>query len=83
MPDVLLVPAELVTVTLTVPATSVAGDTAVIEVDELTVTEEASAVPNLTVEVEVNPVPVIVTEVPPTVPPELGDSDVTAGTDAV
>ena len=72
-------PPLVVTDTSTAPTRTVAGDTAVMEVVELTVTLAAEMVPNLTVEVEVNPVPVIVTEVPPTVLPVAGDSDVTVG----
>jgi hypothetical protein len=65
-----LVPAGVVTVTSTVPVP--AGDTAVIEVDELTTMPVALAKPNLTAVAPVKPLPVIVTELPPAVDPEVG-----------
>ena len=68
----------MVTVTCTVPADS-AGDVAVIEVDELTVVAVAVTVPNITVAEEVKLVPVMVTEVPPAVGPEVGLIEVTVG----
>ena len=72
-------PPAVVTVTLTVPADS-AGDVAIIEVAELTVTAVAVTVPNITVAPEAKPVPVMVTEVPPVVGPDVGLMLVTVGT---
>ena len=63
---------------MTVPADS-AGDVAVMEVAELTVTAVAVMVPNITVAEEVKPVPMMVTEVPPAVLPLAGVIDVTVG----
>jgi hypothetical protein len=79
---VALVPPVVVTVTLTVPADS-AGDVAVMEVAEFTVTAVAVTVPNITVAPDRKPVPVIVTEVPPVVGPEVGLMAVTVGTTAL
>jgi len=70
-------PPELATVTSTVPVP--AGETAVIDVAELTVTLVAAVAPNLTVLPEANPVPVIVTDVPPAVLPAVGLIAVTVG----
>jgi hypothetical protein len=75
---VALVPPVVVTVTLTVPADS-AGEVATIDVDELTVTAVAVTVPNITVAPEAKLVPVMVTEVPPVVGPEVGLMPVTVG----
>ncbi len=66
-----------VTVTLAEPAPP-AGDVAVIEVDELTVTSVAGLPPKLTVAPGANPVPVIVTTVPPAVEPPGGERAVTS-----
>ena len=63
---------------MTVPADS-AGDVAVMEVAEFTVTAVAVMVPNITVAEEVKLVPVMVTEVPPAVGPLVGVIDVTVG----
>ena len=71
-------PPAVVTVTLTVPADS-AGDVAVMEVVEPTVTAVAVTVPNITVAPEAKLVPVMVTEVPPVVGPEVGLMPVTVG----
>ena len=68
----------VVTVTSTVPA-ACAGADAVIEVALLTVTVPDEVVPNFTVDVAVKFVPVIVTEVPPPVPPDVGLMEVTVG----
>ena len=76
---VALVPPAVVTVTFTVPADS-AGDVAVIEVAELTVTAVPVTVPNITVAPVAKFVPVMVTLVPPVVGPEVGLMAVTAGT---
>ena len=59
-----LVPVDVVTVILIVPMPP-AGDTAVIEVEELTLTSAAEFSPNLTVAGFVKFVPVIVTDVFP------------------
>jgi hypothetical protein len=62
------VPAAVVTVTTTTPALS-AGEVAVIEVDEFTVTAVAAVEPNFTVAPLTKPVPMMVTLVPPAVVP--------------
>ena len=67
----------MVTVTSTVPLP--AGELAVIEVAELTVTEPAAVPPKLTVSPEAKPVPVIVTLVPPATGPLVGAMWVTVG----
>ena len=72
------VPPTPVTVTSTAPAADT-GETAVIDVAELTVTLVAAMDPNLTVFPAANPVPVIVTEVPPAVVPLVGLTAVTVG----
>ena len=71
---------EFVTTTLTVPA-AWAGTVAVIVVLLTTLTFVAAVESNLTVAPETKLVPVIVTEVPPVVLPEFGDTDVTVGGD--
>jgi hypothetical protein len=71
------VPPGVVTVTSTVPAP--AGDVAVIEVAELTVTPVADAPPNFTAVAPLKLVPVIVTKVPPATGPPVGEIDVTVG----
>ena len=60
------------------PADS-AGLVAVMEVDELTVNVVVGEVPKSTAVAPVKLVPVIVTEVPPAVVPELGLTPVTVG----
>jgi hypothetical protein len=73
------VPPGVVTRMSTVPADA-AGEVAVIDVLELTVTLLAAwPAPNATVVPETNPVPVIVTDVPPAVGPALGLTARTAG----
>ncbi len=72
-----LVPAGVVTVTLTVPVP--AGDVAVIEVPEWTTTPVAATVPNLTAVAPVKFIPEIVTLVPPAAGPDFGDMEVTQG----
>jgi hypothetical protein len=79
---VALVPPAVVTVTLTVPDCS-AGETAVIEVDETTVTLVAATVPKSTAVAPVRLVPVIVTDVPPVTGPEVGLTAVTVGAGGV
>jgi hypothetical protein len=76
-------PPDVVTVTATVPGSTVAGDTTVIDVGDTTVTLVPGNSPNLTVAPVTNPVPEIVTVVPPDVGPDDGDSPVTVGTGAV
>ena len=71
------VPLPLVTVTSTEPVP--AGETAVMEVAEFTVTEAAGVAPNETVGSPVKPVPVMVTEVPPAAGPKSGLMAVTVG----
>ncbi len=71
------VPAGVVTVTSTVPVP--AGAVAVIGVALLTVKVVAATVPNLTPVAPVKLVPVMVTEVPPAVDPEVGLMPVTVG----
>ena len=73
-----LVPADVVTSTLAAPAVP-AGVTAVIDVDDTTVTEVAAAPPIVTLVAPVKSVPVMVTLVPPVVGPELGEIAVTVG----
>jgi hypothetical protein len=63
---------------LTVPV-ACAGVVAVIDVLLTTVTLLAAVPPKVTVAPDTNSVPVIVTTVPPTVVPELGDTDVIVG----
>ena len=78
-PDVALVPPVVVTVTLTVPALS-AGDVAVQVVVEEHVAAVPAVVPKVTVAAPTtNPEPVIVTDVPPAVEPEVGLTAVTLG----
>ena len=74
----MLMPAVVATSTLAVPA-EWAGVTAVIEVDETTVTPVAAAPPIVTPVAPVKPVPVIVTDVPPAAGPELGEIALTVG----
>lgn len=68
----------MVTVTVTAPALP-AGVVAVICVLLVTTTLVAAAVPNITVAPEAKFAPVIVTAVPPTVDPLLGDTLLTVG----
>src|SRR5580704_16933433 len=72
------VPPGAVTNTSTVEAPS-AGEVAVMEVAELTVTMVPATVPNLTAVAPVKLVPVMVTVVPPAVVPVLGLTPVTVG----
>src|SRR5439155_12107530 len=74
------VPPVVVTATSTVWPDNTAGDTATSSVDELKVTLEAGTAPKLTVLAAVNAVPVIVTDVPPPVGPEVGLRLSTVGT---
>jgi len=76
------VPPDAVTITSATPGVSVAGETAVIENAEFTVTVVADTPPKVTVEPVVKLVPAMTTEEPPPVGPELGVNDVTVG-DAV
>ncbi len=71
-------PTGVVTVTSTEPAPP-AGDVAVIEVDELTVTSVAGLPPKLTVAPDTNPEPPMVTTVPPAVGPLAGLTELTVG----
>jgi hypothetical protein len=71
-----LVPYVVVTVMLTVPADS-AGDMAVMESGEFTVTAVAVTLPKSTVEEDVKLAPVIVTEVPPLAGPDEGLTPIT------
>ena len=72
-----LVPPGVVTVTSTVPVP--AGDVAVILVELTTVKVVAASVPKCTAVAPVKAVPVMVTEVPPAVGPEVGLTPVTVG----
>src|ERR1041384_3925069 len=72
----------LVTTTSTVPATC-ADVVAVIEVELTTVTLVAAAPPKLTLAPDKKPVPVIVTDVPPLVLPDIGEIAVTVGAGAL
>ena len=76
VPDV---PPDVVTVTCTVAGVRVAGEVAVIDVAELTTTPVPAVAPNATVAPLMKFVPVMVTEVPPPVGPDVGLIDVTAG----
>jgi len=76
-PVALVPPADVVTVTSTVPLP--AGEVAVIEVALLTLNEVAAVLPNLTAVVPLKLVPVIVTLVPPVVGPKFGATEVTVG----
>ena len=71
------VPPVVVTLTSTVPVP--AGDVAVICVAELTVKLVAAVAPKVTAVAPVNPVPVIVTDVPPVVDPDVGAIEVKVG----
>lgn len=75
---VALVPAGVITVTFTVPADP-AGDSAVIDVAETTVTFFAATDPNLTSVAPVKLVPVIVTLVEPVTGPSCGATFLTVG----
>ena len=72
----------LVTTTLTAPA-ECAAVVAVMEVELTTVTPVADVPPRLTVAPAEKPVPVIVTDVPPLVLPEVGEIELTVGAGAV
>ena len=74
-----LVPARLETVTSTMPP-MLGGDTTVMLVADTTVNVLALAEPNFTPVTPVSSVPVIVTDVPPVLGPDLSDSLVIAGT---
>jgi hypothetical protein len=74
---VALVPPGPVTVTSTVP--DPAGEVAVIEVAELTVTPVAALPPKATVSPAAKFVPVTVTSVPPDVGPDAGETALTVG----
>src|SRR2546425_952317 len=76
-PLVGVVPPGVVTVTSTAPVPG--GETATIDVAELTVKLLASADPNLTAVAPMRSVPLIVTRVPPASPPLLGLTLMTAG----
>jgi len=76
--EVAEVPPGAVTVTSTSPAEP-AGEVAVIEVSLFTVKSVAGTEPNMTVEHPQNPVPVIDTDVPPSVDPDVGLTPVTVG----
>jgi len=71
------VPALFVTRTCTAPGVIVDGDVAVIDVELFTSTPVAAVPPNATVEPVTKLLPVMVTDVPPSVGPELGLTDVT------
>jgi hypothetical protein len=73
------VPAVVVTRTFTAPGVMVDGEVAVIDVAEFTVTPVAAVAPNATVAPLMKFVPVIVTDVPPAVGPDVGLIDVTVG----
>ena len=75
---VALVPPTAVTVTSAVPATF-AGDVAVIDVEESTLSSLAGIPPKRTALAPVKPVPVIVTTVPPVAGPPFAESFVTVG----
>ena len=68
----------MVTVTFTVPVPG--GEVAVTSLDDMSFTLVADAVPKYTAVGLLRLVPVIVTEVPPAVGPEVGLIEVTVGT---
>jgi hypothetical protein len=72
------VPPVVVTVTSTLPALP-DGDVAVIWVSESTLKLVAAVPPKATADVPVKWLPVIVTDVPPPVGPEIGATAVTVG----
>jgi hypothetical protein len=72
------VPFAVVTATSTKPV-ACAGVFAVIVCGSTTTTLVAAAPPNVTLVAPVKKVPVIVTEVPPLMPPVLGETDETVG----
>ena len=72
------VPPDVVTRTLALPAVP-AGVTAVIDVEDTTVTEVAAAPPIVTAVAPVKPVPEMVTLVPPAIGPVLGEIALTVG----
>ena len=74
------VPPGPVTVMSTVPA-GLAGEVAVICVSESTVNEAAGVAPKVTAVAPVKSAPVMTTEVPPAVGPELGTTELTAGSE--
>ncbi len=76
--SLLLATSFIVTIRLTVPALP-AGVVHVIEVSVVTEKLATSEVPKVTLVAPVNPVPVIITDVPPAVVPEVGDTDDTTG----
>lgn len=73
------VPPGVVTVMSTTPP-ACAGEVAVIEVADLTVTDVPGVAPNMTIAPLTNPVPVTVTAVPPALVPLAGLTAVTVGT---
>ena len=73
-----LVPAGVMTVTLTVPVVP-GGELTVIEVGEPTLTLVAAAVPKSTALAPVKPLPVTTTVVPPAGRPAAGLSEATDG----
>jgi hypothetical protein len=75
------VPLGVVTVTATMPAAS-GGDVAVMDVSEFTVKLAAATAPKYTLPAPVKALPVIVTEVPPAVVPEVVPRLVTDGVEA-
>lgn len=74
-----VVPPGVVTVMFTTPDVLAAGTTAVMEVAEPTVKLAAGVLPKETPVAPVKPVPVIVTDVPPTVEPDSGEMWLTVG----
>ena len=78
---VVLVPPEVVTVRFTVPEP--AGEVAVSEVIELSVTFVAAVPPKLTVAPVTKFVPVTVTVVPPAAGPEVGLRELTVGVEVL
>ena len=72
------VPADATMVISTTPADSL-GAVAVMDVGEFTVNDLALNVPNRTAETLLKPLPVMLTAVPPAVPPVAGVMLATAG----
>src|SRR5207237_1381607 len=82
-PEVADVPPDVVTVTSTVPVVNFAGDVAVMDVEVTTFTPVEMVRAQLTAAALMKFVPVIVTDVPPVVGPDVGLIDVTAGATAL
>jgi hypothetical protein len=72
------VPAEVTTVTSSIPP-ACAGAMTEMDESDITLNEPATVFPNMTAEALLNPLPEIETELPPAAVPELGPTPVTVG----